>query len=45
MSAELTEVILHQGNPTPGEGFPQLKTQAAPELGSQGSSHHHGFTP
>ena len=27
------------------KGFLRLKTQAAPELGSQGSSHHHGFTP
>ena len=34
-----------RGIQPPVKGFLRLKTQAAPELGSQGSSHHHGFTP
>ena len=32
MSTELTEVILHQGNPTPGEGFPQAEDPSSPRI-------------
>lgn len=32
MSAELTEVIQHQGNPTPDEGFPQAEDPRGPRI-------------
>lgn len=33
MPAEPTEVILHQGNATPGEGIPQAEDPSSPRIG------------
>ena len=46
MGIELTEVIVHQGNPTQDKGFHQAKEpRTDPELGSQDSGHSQRLTP